>query len=73
MSSPNLRPGDRVRLLAGESKGIVGTIETVLSKDTVCVLLNRGRLQYHATEDVLFIRRGKAPKLSDALLGEEGK
>jgi len=73
MSSPNFKPGDRVRLLSGDSKNIVGTIESVLSKDTVCVLLNRGRLQYHATEDLQFLRRGKAPLLSDALLGEEGK
>jgi preprotein translocase subunit YajC len=65
-----LRPGDRVRLLHGESAGIIGIVESVLTNDTVSVLLNRKKVTYCATKDLVFVRRGKAPLLSDALLGD---
>jgi transcription elongation factor len=69
----NFKPGDRVRLLAGESKGIVGTVEKALSADLVSVVLNRKKVTYCLATDLRFVRSGKAPLLSDALLGEEGK
>jgi transcription elongation factor len=66
----NFKPGDRVRLLAGESKGIVGTVEKVLSADLVSVVLNRKRTTYMNTAHLRFVRHGIAPGFTNVWLGE---
>jgi hypothetical protein len=65
-----LKPGDRVRLLAGESKGIIGTVEKVLSADLVSVVLNRKKLTYMNTAHLRFVRHGIAPVFTNVWLGE---
>jgi hypothetical protein len=68
-----LNPGDRVRLLAGGSKGIIGTVEKVLSPDLVSVVLNRKKTTYCLAKDLRFVRHGIVPTFTDVWLGEEGK